>query len=83
MLHIRAHIRSLQAPNFIAGVTRSHYELTAGRGVRDLSPLSASFGVTSGTGGEDGDGLELLVETSSDETVYFGYEEGRYVVSNR
>jgi len=68
-----------QCPNFIAGVTRSHYNLTAGRGVLDYSPLSSSFGVTLGS---EEDGLDLIVETSSDETVYFGYDQGRYIVSN-
>ena len=65
-------------PAFEGGITRSHYVHWTGAGLSEPSPISAAFGIRSGSSG-GGSGSESaaikkeLVEVDTIETVYGGY----------
>ena len=67
-------------PAFEGGITRSHYVHWTGAGLSEPSPISAAFGIRSGSSGGVGSSSsesaaikKELVEVDTVETVYGGY----------
>ena len=67
-------------PAFEGGITRSHYVHWTGAGLSEPSPISAAFGIRSGSSGSSGSSSsesaaikKELVEVDTVETVYGGY----------
>ena len=69
--------QQLARPAFEGGITRSHYVHWTAAGLSEPSPISAAFGIRSGSSGSGGSESAAikkeLVEVDTIETVYGGY----------